>query len=335
MNDRYSRQILFNGIKKEGQKNLSGSHVVIVGAGALGSASSEMLVRAGVGKVTILDRDYVEYSNLQRQQLYTEADADERIPKAAAAEARLQSINRDVDVEGIIEDVVPETLERYQHADLIIDALDNFATRMIINDTSQKYQIPWIYGACVASYGLSYTILPGEKPCLSCILGTVPTGGDTCDTAGVISPAVQMTASLQTAEALKLLAGNKEALREELIQFDVWTNETRKIGVNRLKDSGCPSCGENPQYPYLQAGNQTRTAVLCGRDTVQIRPPHDVSFDALKRTLAPYSPKMNSYLLQVSLEGKRIVLFKDGRALVHDTSEETEALALYQRYISG
>jgi molybdopterin/thiamine biosynthesis adenylyltransferase len=335
MNDRYSRQELFYGIKKEGQQKLAEAHVLIIGAGALGSASAEMLVRAGVGNVTIFDRDYVEYSNLQRQQLYTEADADERMPKAAAAEKRLRQVNGDVKIRGIIEDVTPKTFEQYQNADLIIDALDNFATRMVINDASQKYGIPWIYGACVSSYGLSYTVLPGKKPCLSCIMGAVPSGGDTCDTAGVISPAVQIVASYQTTEALKYLSGSREAMRDELIQFDVWTNETRKIGVNRLKDESCPSCGKEPEYPYLQAGNQTRTAVLCGRNTVQIRPAHSVSFDTLKRTLAPFHPKTNSYLMQVVIENKRIVLFQDGRALIHDTNEETEALGLYQRYISG
>lgn len=309
--------------------------MVIIGAGALGSASSEMLTRAGAGRITILDRDYIEYSNLQRQQLYTEADADEGIPKAAAAQKRLRAINSGVKVEGIVEDVSPETFERFQQADLIIDALDNFETRMMINDASQKYKIPWIYGACVASYGLSYTVLPGSKPCMHCILGAVPAGGDTCDTVGVISPAVQIVASYQVAEAMKLLTGNMEALREELIQFDVWTNETRKIGVNRLKKDDCPSCGSTPEYPYLEKTSQTQTAVLCGRNTVQVRPPGSLRFNELKDRLSPYAPKANEHVLQVELEGHRVVIFHDGRALIHDTNQKSKALALYQRYISG
>lgn len=294
-----------------------------------------MLTRAGVGKITILDRDYVEFSNLQRQQLYTEADAEAGIPKAVAAERRLRQINSLVEVEGHVEDVTAATFERYRGADLFIDALDNFETRMMINDASQKYNIPWIYGACVSSYGLSYTILPGQTPCLHCILGAVPGGGDTCDTVGVISPAVQLVASYQTAEAMKLLTGNFEALRKELIQFDVWTNETRKIGVNRLKKDDCPSCGSTPVYPFLQKEAQTQTAVLCGRNTVQVRPPQALRLHDLEKTLAPYAPKSNEHVLQVELEGCRLVIFHDGRALVHNTSEKSKALAIYQRYISG
>lgn len=294
-----------------------------------------MLTRAGVGKITILDRDYVEFSNLQRQQLYVEADAAAGTPKAVAAEKRLREINSLVEVEGKVEDVTPATFERYQHADLFIDALDNFETRMMINDASQKYHIPWIYGACVSSYGLSYTVLPGKTPCLHCILGAVPGGGDTCDTVGVISPAVQLVASYQTAEAMKLLTGQEDALRKELIQFDIWTNETRKIGVSRLKKEDCPSCGPSPEYPYLSNDMQTQTALLCGRNTVQIRPPQGIRLDQLKKTLAPYAPKSNEHVMQVKLEGCRVVIFHDGRALVHDTNEKSKALAIYQRYISG
>ncbi|CAM3834626.1 ThiF family adenylyltransferase [Alkalicoccus chagannorensis] len=335
MNERYSRQTRFPGIGPDGQARIASAEILIAGAGALGSAAAEMLVRAGVGTVTIVDRDYVEFSNLQRQQLYTEADAEARMPKAAAAEKRLKEINSSVEITGIIGEITPELLESYDHVDVIIDGLDNFETRMVINDAAQKAGIPFVYGACVSSYGLSYTVLPGKKPCLQCILGTVPGGGETCDTAGIIGPAVQLTASYQTAEVLKLLAGAEDQLRNGLIQYDVWANETRTMGVDRLKRHDCPSCGENPVYPNLERGARTQTAVLCGRDTVQIRPAKHVAFEELRRTLASYELQENPYLMQVKLEGHRVVLFHDGRALVHNTQEPSAALSLYQRYIGS
>lgn len=335
MMDRYSRQTRFPGIGPEGQEKIAASEVLIAGAGALGSAAAEMLTRAGVGKITIVDRDYVEDSNLQRQQLYTEADAAERMPKAAAAEKRLKVINSEIDITGVIGEISPDFLASYDHVDVIVDGLDNFETRMVINDAALKAGIPFIYGACVSSYGLSYTVLPGEKPCLQCILGTVAPGGETCDTAGIIAPAVQMTASYQTAEVLKLLAGADEHLRSGLVQYDVWNNETRTIDVNRLKRDDCPSCGEDPVYPNLDRSARSQTAVLCGRDTVQIRPARTVPFEELRHTLAPYDLKENPYLMQVILEGHRVVLFHDGRALVHNTHEPAAALSLYQRYIGS
>lgn len=214
MNDRYSRQELFQPIGRAGQRKLGQKHVLIVGAGALGTANAEVLARAGVGKLTLADRDYVEWSNLQRQQLYTESDAEQRLPKAVALKKRLAAINSEIEIAAAVVDVTPVEIERLTNGvDLIVDGTDNFETRLILNDISQKRRIPWIYGACVASYGLSYTVLPGQTPCLQCVMERVPMGGETCDTAGVIAPAVQMVSAHQTSEALKILVEDFSALR--------------------------------------------------------------------------------------------------------------------------
>lgn len=338
-NERYSRQILFSPIGTEGQRKLSQSRVLVVGAGALGAANAETLVRAGVGTVTIVDRDYVEFSNLQRQQLYTEEDARQRLPKAVAAKRRLEAVNPDVRVEAHVMDASVFELEQLvPDADLIIDATDNFDTRLILNDLSQKYGIPWIYGACVASYGLSYMIIPGETPCLQCLLPGVPVSGATCDTAGILAPAVQMTAAHQSAEALKWLTGNRRALRNRLVSFDLWANQHASIQVDGMKRDDCPSCGTGATYPYLSPENLTRTAVLCGRDTVQIRPPQRMERDlealaGMLKALGEGTVEANPFLLSYSVEPFRLVFFKDGRVLVHGTKDIAEAKSLYYRYL--
>ncbi|WP_043930129.1 thiazole biosynthesis adenylyltransferase ThiF [Bacillus sp. EB01] len=336
MAERYSRQILFPGIGNEGQKKISSKHVLLIGTGALGSGNAEVLTRAGVGKLTIIDRDYVEASNLQRQQLYTEEDVAEKLPKAAAAEKRLKAINSDVEVEAIIGDATPEFLEELaEGVDLIIDATDNFETRMAINDVSQKYQIPWIYGACVGSYGMSFTIIPGVTPCLNCLLRTIPLQGLTCDTGGIIGPAVQMVVSHQTAEALKILVEDWDAIRTEFVSFDMWRNEYTSMKMGKAKFAGCLSCGEHPTYPYLDKDNMTKTTVLCGRDTVQIRPSAqgEVSLEQLSGQLGSlgYTVKGNPYLISIELGAERMVIFNDGRALVHGTKDLTHAKSIYQK----
>lgn len=273
MNERYSRQELFSPIGVEGQQKISKKHVLVIGAGALGTGSAEGLVRAGIGKLTIVDRDYVEWSNLQRQQLYCEEDAEKRMPKAVAAENRLKALNSDVIVKSHVLDVSVEELERLvDRVDLILDATDNFDTRMLINDISQKFKIPWIYGACVGSYGISYTIVPEVTPCLNCLLETVPIGGLTCDTAGIISPAVQTVVAYQLTEALKILVEDYDSLRNKIVSFDLWKNEHTAINVKKLKKDSCLSCGSKRTYPHLSYLNKTKTAVLCGRESVQIRP---------------------------------------------------------------
>lgn len=338
MNHRYSRQELFSPIGKAGQQQISTKHTLIIGMGALGSGSAEALVRAGIGQLTIVDRDYVEWSNLQRQQLYTEEDAINRLPKVIAAKNRLTAINSSVEVEAIIADASAEELEGLAHdVDLIIDATDNFETRMILNDVSQKLGVPWIYGACVGSYGISYTIIPEKTPCLACLLETVPLGGLTCDTAGIISPSVNMVVSHQMSEALKILVGDFDSLRKKLVSFDLWKNQFSEIQVDRLKKSSCLSCGTERTYPYLSFENQTKTAVLCGRDSVQIRPSVLIERDleTLERLLANHEGvvQRNPYLLSYTVSQLRLVVFKDGRVLVHGTKDISEAKALYHRYL--
>jgi sulfur carrier protein ThiS adenylyltransferase len=338
VNHRYSRQELFSPIGKDGQQRISEKHVLIIGVGALGSGSAEALVRAGIGKLTIVDRDYVEWSNLQRQQLYSEEDAKNRLPKVIAAKKRLTAINSSVAIEAIIADASALELEGWaKNVDLIIDATDNFETRMIINDVSQMVGVPWIYGACVGSYGISYTIIPEKTPCLSCLIETVPLGGLTCDTAGIISPAVNMVVSYQISEALKILVGDLDSLRNKLVSFDLWKNQSSAIQVDKLKKEDCPSCGEDRSYPYLSFENQTKTAVLCGRDSVQIRPsiPTVRDLEALEKLFANQggTVQRNPYLLSYSVDPYRIVVFKDGRVLVHGTKDISEAKALYHRYL--
>ena len=336
--ERYSRQILFSPIGGKGQEKIRKKHILVVGAGALGTANAEMIARAGIGKLTIVDRDYVEWSNLQRQQLYIEDDAQNRIPKAVAAKLHLKKINSEVEVHSFVEDVTSANIEELaEHVDLIIDATDNFETRLLINDVALKHEIPWIYGGVVGSYGLSFTIIPHETPCLHCLLKHIPFDGMTCDTVGVISPAVNMVASHQTTEALKLLVGDEENRRGKLVSFDLWKNQYSSIKMDRLKNNACPTCGTNPVYPYLTAEMETKAAVLCGRDTVQIRPSEtkQFSFAQVAERVKPLADAFleNPFLMSFTFGSKRIVLFKDGRALIHGTKDISEAKKIYHRYV--
>jgi sulfur carrier protein ThiS adenylyltransferase len=338
MSERYSRQELFAPIGVEGQTKIRSKHVLVIGAGALGTGSAEGLARAGIGKLTIVDRDYVEWSNLQRQQLYCEEDAEKRMPKAVAAENRLKALNSDVSIKSLILDVSVEELERLvDGVDLIMDATDNFDTRMLINDISQKFKIPWIYGACVGSYGISYTMIPEVTPCLNCLMETIPIGGLTCDTAGIISPAVQTVVAYQVTEALKILVEDYDALRNKIVSFDLWKNEHTSINVAKLKKDSCLSCGTQRTYPYLSYSNRTKTAVLCGRESVQIRPSVKIERDLeqLERILLAQGGriKRNPYLLSFTIGTHRLVVFKDGRALIHGTKDIAEAKSLYHRYL--
>ena len=335
MNERYSRQTLFSPIGEGGQVKIQQKHVLLLGAGALGSANAEALTRAGVGKLTIVDRDYVETSNLQRQQLYTEQDVEEKLPKAEAAKRHLHAINHEVEVKAVIMDATAQTLEPLLgHVDLIMDATDNFETRMIINDLSQKLQIPWIYGACVGSVGMTMTILPGQTPCLHCLLKTIPIQGMTCDTGGIISPAVTMVVAHQIAEALKILVEDWESVRPSLVTFDLWRNQYQTVRLTKVKKKDCLSCGDQRTYPFLTLENATKTAVLCGRDTVQVRPPNPLKLqlEKLAKDLngSGYLVKVNPFLLSCEKNGERMVVFQDGRALVHGTKDMVHAKAMYQ-----
>ncbi|WP_299092548.1 thiazole biosynthesis adenylyltransferase ThiF [uncultured Metabacillus sp.] len=336
--ERYSRQILFSPIGESGQEKINQKHVFIVGAGALGTANAEMIARAGIGKLTIIDRDYVEWSNLQRQQLYSEEDAKNRMPKAIATKTRLQQINSEVQVHAIVEDLTSANIEDLlDRVDVIVDSTDNFETRLLINDASLKHGIPWVYGGCVGSYGLTFTVIPNKTPCLHCLLKHIPFDGMTCDTVGVISPIVSMVTSHQTAEVLKLLVGDEENLRSKLVSFDLWKNQYSSINMEKLKNKACPSCGTNPVYPYLSAEKETKAAVLCGRDTVQLRPGtgKQISFEQISERVKPIADAFleNPFLLSMTFGSHRIVLFKDGRALIHGTKDIAEAKKIYHRYV--
>lgn len=338
MYERYSRQMLFTPIGQAGQEKLRTKHVLMIGAGALGSSNGEILTRAGIGKITVVDRDYVEASNLQRQQLYTEEDVAQKLPKAVAAEKRLRAINSDVEIRSIVGDANPEMLEELvKDVDLILDATDNFETRMAINDISQKYEIPWIYGACVGSFGMSFTIIPGKTPCLNCLLKSIPVQGMTCDTVGIIAPTVQMVVAHQTAEALKILVEDWDSIRNTFVSFDLWRNQYSSMKMSRAKDEGCLSCGHERTFPYLEKENLMKSDVLCGRDTVQIRPSKqgEVDLQELSTRLQAlkYEVKGNPYLLSVEMDDNRMVIFKDGRALIHGTKDISHARSIYQRLL--
>lgn len=334
--NRYSRQELFPPIGKVGQAKLKDARVLIIGAGALGTSSAEMLVRAGVGRITIVDRDYVEWSNLQRQQLYTEKDVQDKLPKAISAKNRLWEINSEVMIEGIVADVNGMNVEELvKNHHLIMDATDNFETRLVVNDAAVKHGIPFIFGACVASYGMTFPMIPGKTPCLHCLINHLPAQNQTCDTVGVISPIVQLVTAYQVTAALKILTGNE--IESRLQSFDIWKSEQAEINVNTLKNPECPTCGSSPAYPFLAYENQTKAAVLCGRNTVQLRPgmERSISLEQLASRLKELTSNLiqNPYLLSCTYEDFRIVFFKDGRALIHGTSEPAQAKAIYNRIV--
>ena len=273
MNERYSRQILFQGIGAEGQQRLLQSRVLIIGCGALGSTQAESLARAGVGNLRIADRDFVEASNLQRQTMFTERDAAERIPKAIAAANHIHEINREINVEPEITDVNHSNVEQLvKDCNVVLDGTDNFATRYLINDACVKHELNWIYGAAVGSYGVTMTIQPHQTACLRCVFEEAPTAASapTCDTAGVIMPIISVVAAVQVVEALKLLTDQNEYLHRSLMQFDVWRNEWRKIKPGPPSPN-CPTCGLG-EFRTLEAASGEFAAVLCGRNAVQISP---------------------------------------------------------------
>lgn len=336
MINRYQKQALFLG--KHKQERLQQARVLIIGAGALGSASAEMLARAGIGTITIVDRDYVEYSNLQRQHLYTEEDAVNKMPKAIAAKNRLQQINSEITVHSHIIDIHASNIEALvKNQTIIIDATDNFETRMVVNDAAIKHRVPFIFGACVASYGLVFPIIPGKTPCLHCLIDHLRFDGMTCDIVGVLGPIVQVIASFQVTEALKFLTG--EELEVKLQSIDIWKNENSAINIAKMKNCHCPTCSDEAVYPYLSYDKRTKAEVLCGRDAVQIRPssPLPISLQQLRERIEPFVSQImtNPYLLACTLDSYRVVIFKDGRAIIHGTNDAGRARSIFNRIVQG
>jgi len=302
VNDRYSRQVLFPRIGEAGQRKLLAARALIVGAGALGAAHAEALGRAGAGYLRIVDRDFVEFSNLQRQMMFTESDAEQRLPKAIAAANHLREINSDIEIEPLVADVNYSNIERLlTDCDVVLDGTDNFATRYLINDACVKHETDWIYGAAVGSYGVTMTIRPHKTSCLRCVFEEAPPAASapTCDTAGVIMPIISIVSAVQITETIKLLTGNTQELHGSLMQFDVWQNEWRKIKL-AAPHPDCPTCGLG-QFETLAPTLAETAAVLCGRDAIQISPsqPTTVNFSSLAERLRPAGDvKFNEYLLR-------------------------------------
>lgn len=339
MNERYSRQILFREIGREGQERLLDSCVLLVGCGALGAAHAEMLARAGVGTLRIVDRDFVEYTNLQRQTLFKEDDALERLPKAIAAKNRIAEINSEIEVEAIVADVNHSNVESLiDTCDLILDGSDNFQVRYLLNDACVKHAKIWIYGAAVSSYGTTMTIRPGVTPCLRCIFDVVPDAGSspTCDTAGVIMPIIATVSAAQVAEALKILVGDVESLHGSLMQFDMWANDRQRIKLGD-PNADCKCCGQRT-FEFLDSETPEFSAVLCGRNAVQIAPPAATKLDLealADRLQFSVAVNMNEYLLRFTTGENEVTVFRDGRAIVKGTDDISIARSLYAKYIGS
>jgi len=342
--DKYSRQILFDGIGAAGQERLLAASAVLVGCGALGTASANLLVRAGLGRLRIIDRDFVEPSNLQRQTLFDEADAREALPKAIAAERHLRAINSGVQVEGITGDLTPKNAAALLSGfHLILDGTDNFETRLLLNDAAISLGMPWIYAAVVGSYGVTMTILPGQTACLACLLESgedsggrgAALGGDaTCDTIGVLQAAVGAIASIQSAEAMKLLAGKPEALNRRLVSCDVWSGKFQSIGVER--NPNCRACARRDLI-YLNGDAQPHIT-LCGRDSVQIHERgRKLDLADLGRRLngASRDVRYNEFLLRFRVPPYELTVFADGRAIIKGTKDPAVARSLYARYVGA
>ena len=337
--NRYSRQILFPGIGEEGQRKLLAARVLIVGCGALGTAHAEALCRAGVGHLRLVDRDFVEPSNLQRQTMFTESDAEKRLPKAIAAANHLRAINSAIEIEPHVADVNHSNIEQLiADCDLVLDGTDNFATRYLINDACVKHETAWIYGAAVGSYGVTMTVRPHQTACLRCVFEEAPPAASapTCDTAGVIMPIINIVSAVQVAEALKLLTKNFDELHRSLMQFDVWQNEWRKISLG-APHADCPTCGLG-QFETLSPAASESAAVLCGRDAIQISPsqPTTINFSSLAERLRPAGEvKFNEYLLRFKTGPFELTVFQDARSIVRGTDQIATARSLYAKYIGN
>jgi len=334
--DRYSRQVLFPGIGSEGQQNLAKGRVAIVGCGATGTCVSGLLARAGVGHLTIIDRDYVEPSNLQRQSLFDEADAAESLPKAVAAARKIAAFNSEIQAMPVVADLTPENIESLLvEADLVLDATDNFETRYLINDFAVKHGKPWIYAAAVAAYAVTMNVIPGETACLACVFPAPPEGTvETCDTAGILNSAVNLIGSIQATEAIKFLVGAKDKLRRTLLSFDVWSNEVAEISAAK-PSSGCQIC-EKHDFVHL-AGMCRPQITLCGRNSVQIHERNrPVDFTEMSaRLVAHGTVKHNAFVLKFWRDPFEMTLFPDGRAIIKGTDDTAVARSLYARFVGS
>lgn len=332
--ERYSRQILFQSVGETGQLRLLDARVTVVGCGALGSFQAGALARAGVGFLRILDRDYVELSNLQRQWLFDQCDVEQALPKSVAAAQKLAAINSDIRVEPVVADLTPANVgELLGESDLILDGTDNFETRYLINDYAVSRGLPWIYGAAVASYGISMAVIPGKTACLRCVYPDPPAGAQaTCETAGVLGTITSLIAGLQVSEAIKILCSGETS--RKLTTADVWTGEIRQIGEPGPQPQ-CPACGLR-EFPYLK-GEHRAPVSLCGRNAVQIHEQaRPLDLRDLAQRLAPLGVvRANEFALRFEAEPYLLTVFPDGRAIVKGTTDVGIARSLYAKYVGG
>lgn len=339
--DRYVRQMRYAPLGEAGQRKLAASRVLLCGCGALGSVIANTLVRAGVGRLRIVDRDFLELNNLQRQVLYDEDDVRAELPKAIAAAEKLRRINSEVEIEPVVADVDATNIEKLASGvDMLLDGTDNFETRFLVNDLAVKRGLPWVYGGVIGSEGQTMTILPGETACLRCLLGEPPPPGSmpTCDSAGILAPIVNVIASMQANEAIKILSGNAKAASRFLTVFELWENRIRQIDVSKLRDSvDCPTC-KRGEFAWLEGGRGSRSAVLCGRNAVQLSPAEkgEISLEAMAAKLSAVGKvTRNKYLLRLAVDDYLITLFPDGRAIVGGTDDVAEARTVYAKYIGS
>jgi adenylyltransferase/sulfurtransferase len=339
---RYARQVRFASLGRAGQLRLAQARCVIIGCGALGSVQANLLARAGVGHLRIVDRDLVETSNLQRQVLFDERDVADGLPKAIAAAEHLSRINSEIEIEPLVDDAYHANIRGLcADADVILDGTDNFETRFLINDFCVSQGTPWVYGGCIGAEGQAMTIVPGDTPCLRCLMpeGSPPPGTTaTCDTAGILAPIINVIAAIQVTEAIKLMSGNRSAIQRKLIVVDVWTNTMRQLDLSTLADQGnCPCCGAR-EFEYLAGRHASRSVVLCGRNSVQISasPGVALSLDELERKLSEVGKvQRNEFLLRFVEDDVSITVFTDGRAIISGTADPGKAKSIYARYVGN
>jgi molybdopterin/thiamine biosynthesis adenylyltransferase len=337
---RYARQMRFGGIGVEGQRKLLASRALVVGCGALGSVIANTLARAGVGKLRIVDRDFLELNNLQRQVLYDEDDVAAGLPKAIAAKNRLDKINSTIEVEAIVADVDHTNIERLlAGVDCLVDGTDNFETRFLLNDAAVKLGVPWIYGGCLGAEGQTLTIIPGQTPCLRCLMPEPPPPGTTptCDSAGILATIISVIASLEANEALKILSGHIETVNRTWTIFDLWDNTVRQIKIDSAKAADCPCCSRR-EFAWLSGERGSHTAILCGRNAVQLSFPgrSPLALDQVETKLATVgSVSRNKYLVRAAIGGYNVTVFPDGRAVIGGTEDIAEAKSVYAKYIGN
>lgn len=338
--DRYVRQIRYTPLGEAGQRRLMESRALVCGCGALGNVAAATLVRAGVGSVRIVDRDFAETNNLQRQMLFDEDDVALGLPKAVAAAEKLKRANSTVEIEPIVADVNHTNIEDLLiGVDVIVDGTDNFETRFLVNDAAVKLDIPWVYGGCLGAEGQTMTVLPRRTPCLRCLMQECPPPGTTptCDVAGILAPIVSVIASIEAIEAIKILSGNREAVSRNLTVVELWDNHIRQVDVASLRDQvDCPTC-KHDEFPWLSGQRGSRTAVLCGRNAVQlVHPGVALALDELAQQLEGVGRiTRNQFLLRLEVDAYELTLFPDGRAIISGTDDVAVAKTVYAKYVGN